>query len=663
MAPWPGIAPHEPPLDLEQRAHLRDPRVSPRVREREPIEEAHPLHAVRRGGIVAVICQEDDREADAGRLHERVRRDGLRTVDEQGYAARPPRNGRGQHDHGVAVEQCQAMQAVEAGPRSLAALGRRRHVDRHNGDTHALAVGREDARGVPVLATRLDDRIDRGQLARRKEEGKLSRQDRPRQPFHRKLQDGARPARQDLVRHVPGRYIDHPHHDLMRVFAVAPAIPYAAHGMPGVTAVNVVVHDLLQALVEQGHDVLFQLLGNVHRAPTLTPVEETALEGLRAGGIRSLPPLLKETYLQPRSHSAVGWGARAVRLAAGRPDLAAAYPAVRLSSIVRERVSVSGADVVLTIWSPEGVAATHGLDVPRVAFHGDIDFEPGEARYRDAWLFGVDARTAWWRSRGPVARSLALARDRLWQAEFRRSHYVLMDDVDSIANVSALNARHYADRGHRRSYYARNLWHVSTDGTDVPSRGAGGQTVILGHAGRLDSTTSTYGLRYLLVRVLPELERALEGRDWRLDIVGGGSLAAALQPLSRHPRVVMRGFVPDLDREVRSAEAFLILNNAAPFKAAHTRHLVAWSLGACMIVHRDSTLAIPEISDGENALTGGTPREIADLVRRAVTEPDLNARLRKSGRETFLRWFTPTAVASDLAREMLSVIERSRSRR
>ena len=67
-----------------------------------------------------------------------------------------------------------------------------------------------------------------------------------------------------------------------------------------------------------------------------------------------------------------------------------------------ERVRSDRIDAILTIWSPEGVAATHGIgDVPRIAYHGDVDFMPTLVRTRDlieaARIDGADHPTIFWR--------------------------------------------------------------------------------------------------------------------------------------------------------------------------------------------------------------------------------------------------------------------------
>jgi len=107
----------------------------------------------------------------------------------------------------------------------------------------------------------------------------------------------------------------------------------------------------------------------------------------------------------------------------------------------------------------------------------------------------------------------------------------------------------------------------------------------------------------------------------------------------------LRGFVDAIDAEMHSAKLFLILNNNHPdFIVGHTRILHAWSLGLCLIAHRNMALAVPEIVHGENALLGSSGEEIAGHVAAALRDPDLRRAIAAGGRRTFEREFLPPTV-------------------
>ena len=444
----------------------------------------------------------------------------------------------------------------------------------------------------------------------------------------------------------------------MKLFLLTSNVPHARHGKPGITAVNVILYEVVQALRAQGHQLTLQIISDVHRtASTLSELEAEALGELAGAGITVLPPIFRDVYLQAPRSGFVGKLRRATETIAAlvSPDtgLSLFYPAARAGHELRARVEASGAEAALALISHEGVAATHGLRrIPRISYHGDVDFVPSLARFQNQTLFGADDAQ---HAMASVPRQITRLLQRARLRAFERAHVRLMNEVNVLANLTACNADFYRAHGHPFSVYVGNTW-------SEPSNAAPNleshltewinhrPVKIIGHAGRLGATASTFGLCFLLGEVLPHLERLMVGIEYEVHVVGGGAPVPALRGLLNHPRVRLRGFVEELDHELREAPVYLLLNNAGPFQAAFTRHLVAWSIGACLVVHSNSRRAIPEVVPGENVLAGSTGEEVAQAIFNGVTDTELNARIRRGGQETYFRYFTPRRIASELAR-------------
>lgn len=448
----------------------------------------------------------------------------------------------------------------------------------------------------------------------------------------------------------------------MKVFVIGGGVPFRRHDQKGVTAVNIVLHDLLKSLLDLAHDLDFQIIFNGHRASGfLNESEQAELDGLQRLGMNVLPPVYPEQYqdtsVSPPHGKRAGRLLRRLLIGAKVEDF---YTAIRVRDQVCERVDASKAEAVLTVWSPEGVAATHGYcGAPRIAFQGDVDFAPGEARMRDAALFLPDTVSSGWHVRALSQR----LHQEFGLEQFKHAHWQLMKEVTVIANVTASNAEFYAAHGHPHSIYIRNIW---SDGGFVRAKFAGeGKQMthsprpvkIIGHVGYLSMTGSTYGLKFLLSEVVPALRDVMTGLDYEVHIIGGGEVAPALKLLTNQERVVMRGYVNDLDTELASADVFLLLNNAGRYIAAYTRHLVAWSTGLCLVVHANSKKAIPEIVHMENALVGSTAVEVAQMIQLAATDKSLNERIRLGGQATYEKYFTPMAVARALSAEMSRLVD------
>lgn len=453
----------------------------------------------------------------------------------------------------------------------------------------------------------------------------------------------------------------------MNLFVLTSSVPYHHHGTPGVTAAHIVAHALVAGLAQQGHAITLQTIFNGYRAAeSLDAVEVAELERLtREYGVTLLPPIYPQAYLGPAHRVVIGTRlGRLARLLLGRTHINPHYPALKLAAEVQDRIRGSRPDAVLTIWSPEGVAATYGFhETPKLAYHGDVDFVVAEARGKDAALFTPAGQP----DGRPIGKRLRRLRHRLAAsvglAEFRQAHLRLMRDVDVVANVTASNARLYRRFGHPRATYVHNTWppppEQAVPAAEGPARSPSTSRIkIIGHVGRLSATGSTYGLRCLLVDTLPVLERVMSGLDYEIHIIGGGEIAPVLESYLRHPRLVVRGFVEDLDRELLSSDALLLLNNAGSFQAAFTRHVVAWSMGLCLVVHSNSQQAIPEIRHGENALVGSTPAEVAECIRLAAADAQLNRRVRLGGKATYEQYFAPAAVAKELGTELVNLTGR-----
>jgi glycosyltransferase involved in cell wall biosynthesis len=103
------------------------------------------------------------------------------------------------------------------------------------------------------------------------------------------------------------------------------------------------------------------------------------------------------------------------------------------------------------------------------------------------------------------------------------------------------------------------------------------------------------------------------------------------------------------------SQIFLCVNNASPYKTCHTRYLHAWSLGCCVVAHRDVALSMPEIKHGYNALLGENPREIADLIVKAASDPQLRRELGENGYKTLKKEFRVDHVVDTMLEKLASI--------
>ena len=414
----------------------------------------------------------------------------------------------------------------------------------------------------------------------------------------------------------------------MRVFLIGSHLPLAGHS---VRAPTVVIRESIAAFRALGHDVVFQPLLSHESEEGFEEAGERALEWARAAGVEALPRLFARPDAVGSTRSAL------VRQALSRRP-ADFYPAYALRGEMSRRVRESGADVCLHLWTSAAFAACTDVDVPVFAYAGNPDHYSMQARLKHPDIFDVPRAT--------VRNRIKL---QLWRRAYDNFEHVvarLAQHATWLGCVSATTAEFYADHGHPRAFYVQNMWPRMTQSEPLPEPS---ENRVVGNLGGQYATGNTFGAWLLGHRVLPELDR-LFGDEYTVHLYGAGSFARPVAEALDHPRVVNRGYVDDIDAELRAAKVFLLCNNSNPdFIAGHTRVLHAWSVGSCLVAHTNMARAMPEIVHGENALLGRTAEELAQHVRAACTDVALRRRIVAGGRETWEREFLPETVVGRVA--------------
>jgi glycosyltransferase involved in cell wall biosynthesis len=418
-------------------------------------------------------------------------------------------------------------------------------------------------------------------------------------------------------------------------------------------AIEVVGHEVLRIMAEAGHTLDVQVLLRSDRSKFNLQREQSARIAFSVyGNVSMLAPIYLRD-LQP-----AGWWRKwllrpAQGLMALLPGLRCLpsdylFPARRALPVMRDVVWTRSPDIVLTIWSMEALAATHAIrGVPKFMYYGNPDHKPAAARLGHPKLFGIrtDSVLAWLKYR--LLRHLNVARE--------LQHIRMMRDCDVVANNSWVDAEYYRAKGHARSLYLQNMW-PEPSGTSAPVVIGGGPVHIVGSVGNLGATGNTFGLFYIGKHIAPRLAAKMGGTNFVIDIFGGGQAAPLVANTLKHPSVHLRGWVDDLNSEIRKSAAFLVLTNVDGFTVGNTRILLAWSLGTCVVAHKDSALSMPEIRHGENTLLGGTPDEIVEWVYRAVTDPALRQQIGAGGRETYRRYYRSAVVVPKMLAEMANCV-------
>ncbi len=431
----------------------------------------------------------------------------------------------------------------------------------------------------------------------------------------------------------------------MKILLVLSNFPYE----PG-EAIEVVAHEVLRLISEQGHTLKVQVIIRDARSAHHESRHRHALSAFSGTAVEFLDPL----YL-PEWRSGKGgfwskfgaiydlfWSLPLLR----RRINHRLFPASVLLPEMKKRVSSQRPDVIFSIWSWEALAATYDIEgVPKFVYYGNPDDKPQAAQLRYPELFGLSGkglfqRLASWKRR-LVIRALGI------------QHVRMMNHCEETANNSLADATYYRDNGHPKSIYLQNMWPKAKS---EPVMGGLPESrppyKVIASVGNLGATGNTFGLYCLGRDLAPSVDRRMGSGQVSFDVLGGGKPSAAVAAVLKHPSIRLRGWVDDIEAEILSSYAFLVLTNAGDFIVGNTRILLAWSLGSCLIAHRNSALSMPEIEHGKNALLGETAEELAGWVEKSIKDADLRRRIGQGGFETYQQYYRSDFVVPKMLKEM-----------
>jgi len=392
-------------------------------------------------------------------------------------------------------------------------------------------------------------------------------------------------------------------------------------------AANIVIFELIKGFcLEEGIETGFLKLNHPKEFKDISVKEKEGIEALKRIGLKVLEPLSLPALSSASKLRKV--------FKFFKPEPEDFYPEIRYQKIIEEKILDFSSDIIFIPWSEWITSACAGIKIPKFAYYGNPDPKVGLYRL----LFSY--------KHCQVGLLKFLLLKKLFK-NFEKIHNETIQKYEILGNVAANDAEYYIKNGHPNAFYIQNIW-INRFGEAWREKRKELEkekpAVIVGSIGKLDGTANQYGLEILGRYFLPELKKRMKPGSYEVHIFGAGKILPSLEKYFRVAEVKIRGFVEDIDNEILSAPVFLCLNNASPYKVGHTRYLHAWSLGACVVAHQDSSLSMPEIIHGKNALLGKDIEEIADLVVKAISDRNLREKIGRGGYQTFKEKFTTEKV-------------------
>lgn len=436
----------------------------------------------------------------------------------------------------------------------------------------------------------------------------------------------------------------------MKILCLVSNYPYSKG-----EAIEVVAYEILWRMAEAGHKLVVQVIVRDQDTPFHRERRALAESELAGLDIHFAEPVFLAQVAEVSGPLGRAW--RAIRLSLSLiPGLGgfvnpALFPADRLNPYISRLADEHEIDILISIWSWESLAASWRLKgVPMFCYYGNPDHKPAQAQLDYPELFGTDVTSLMGRLRQAFFRRLNRMRE--------IQHNRMMRAVQMTANNSLVDKEYYEEKGHPCSIYLNNMWPEADrspawEETDLPPSPA----VICGSVGNLGATGNTFGLAFIGKQLAPALEDRLGSDGFRVDIYGGGEPNPGVAPHLNHPAIRRHGWVDDLNTAICRSHVFLVLTNVDGFIVGNTRILLAWSLGACLVAHRDSALSMPEIRHGENALLGDDAASIAECIARAAADENLRRTIGEGGLNTYKAHYRSQEVVPRMLQAMERCIE------
>jgi hypothetical protein len=167
--------------------------------------------------------------------------------------------------------------------------------------------------------------------------------------------------------------------------------------------------------------------------------------------------------------------------------------------------------------------------------------------------------------------------------------------------------------------------------------------------GGLNSTGNYFGIKYLSESIIPKINN----KNFIFNIYGRYKLHKELYHLKKNKFLKFRGFVKNIDNEIIKSKFCLILNNAhnKSLIGGYTRVIYFFSLGKCLIAHKNLKKSMPELKNNYNCLLGGSAKEIIELINKSEKNKKKISKIELNAKKTYIKKYTPKVVFDQILKK------------
>ena len=326
------------------------------------------------------------------------------------------------------------------------------------------------------------------------------------------------------------------------------------------------------------------------------------------------------------------------------------YPSLIYKQKIKKIISKNKINLIFQSWDYPGIAAVNEITgIKKILYYGQPDHKPNLTRLADSNIFYKKKNIFFYLKKFLIKR---------FNKKKEKIHLSMIKNFDDIHIICKAAQLDYFNAGIKKAKYTQNIWPLSSVEKYFPNKNT--RCKIVGSVGSNNATGNTINFYYIGKNLLNELDK-IQNFNYELNFYGKNKPLDTVAKFFNHENVKFRGWVEDLDKEVKLSDIFLICHNSIykdryvtcnghkwQLGGCHTRFLYAWSLGCPVVTHSVNKIYMPEIENNFNVLMGDNAREIANHIKNLYEDIDLRKKLVINGRDTLKKFFLPSVIVNKM---------------
>jgi hypothetical protein len=417
-------------------------------------------------------------------------------------------------------------------------------------------------------------------------------------------------------------------------------ILYLTSNIPSIDkeAVERVNFEIVNELIKKGHEIYLQIILS-ENSTSYSKIAKTILKS-NVPKLKILSPLINNfKFKKLYSYYRILF-----------PNKKNIYPSSIHKKKILQILKNNKIDLIFQSWDYPGLAAVNEIkDIKKILYYAQPDHKPNLVRLADPNIF-YSKKKIFFKLRKFLIERFNSKREKI--------HISMVNNFDAVHIICKATQLDYVNAGVKKAQYTQNIWPMLENYKSEPIKNK--ICKIVGSVGSNDATGNTVNFFYIGDKLLKHLNSMINF-EFEMNFYGKNQPLGNVLKLFNQNNVRFKGWVDDLDSEVKSSDIFLIChnsiykeryiicnNNKWQLGGSHTRFLYAWSLGCPIVTHSMNKKFMPELEHNYNVLMGDNEVELSNLLYELYHNIELRKKIILNGKRTLKKYFLPEIVVSKL---------------